>query len=535
MKSRGLKLISIVLALALIISALCSIGYASAAEAETITYKYIINCDSVINGLDGEITYPDTLSVKTVTDEYGDEVPSIVVYSEDSSAYAAVKNGKILFNASGIDDKTTDIDGSFDFSDGKALVTVEFIVNGEYNPGDIKTTLSEFYSTDVIYDGNIPYKYENTVDDELVSRGYVDLDHPDGSYEYYIVTFDNDGDKNTVEVESNTVMNEPNTPAKDGYVFDGWYNGDTKFDFTTPITSDLTLTAKWKEKDSLYKGNTVSFKDNLTLNFLATIADENVDGAYVKFTYTHYGEEKTVKVNANKNDKLQKYYRFRCELTASEMAIDVKAELYLENSDEPVSTYTRSIRDYCIAGLEDDNTPAAEKALLRAALNYGGYTQERFKYNGKPYANEGYKDDVSSVNVKSSITEDRPTGVSEGIEYIGSSVFFRNAPFVRYYFKPAEGSAIDDYSFTLDGNEVTVKKNGSYYYFDAPSALAYKLDDAQNVVVMKGGNTAFNFNYSVIKWAELASKDTENPDDTDAAKAMFKYFKSAQAYVNGGN
>lgn len=526
MKLPGKKLISIVLALTLIISALCSIGYASAAEEETITYKYVLNCDSLINGLDGEITYPDTLSVKTVTDEHGDEVPSIVVYSEDSSAYAAVKDGKILFNA-------TDIDVPFDFSDGKALVTVEFIVNGDYNAEDIKTTLSEFYSTDVIYDGNIPYKYENTVNDELVSRGYVDLDNPEGSYDYYVVTFDNDGDKNTVDVECNTVVDEPNTPTKDGYVFDGWYNGDTKFDFTTPITSDLTLTAKWKEKDSLYKGNTVSFKDNLTLNFLATIADENVDGAYVKFTYNHYGEEKTVKVDADRNDKLGNYYRFRCELTASEMAIVVKAELYNDDSGEPVSTYSRSIRDYCIAGLEDDNTPAAEKALLRAALNYGGYTQERFKYNGEPYANEGYKDDISSVNVKSSITEDRPTGVSEGIEYVGSSVFFKNAPYVRYYFKLAEGSDIDDYTFTLDGSEVTVEKNGSYYYFNAPSVLAYKLDDAQNVVVKKGGTTAFDFNYSVIKWAQLASKDTEYPDDADMSKAMFVYYQAAQAYVNG--
>ncbi len=526
MKLPGKKLISIVLALTLIISALCSIGYASAAEEETITYKYVLNCDSLINGLDGEITYPDTLSVKTVTDEHGDEVPSIVVYSEDSSAYAAVKDGKILFNA-------TDIDVPFDFSDGKALVTVEFIVNGDYNAEDIKTTLSEFYSTDVIYDGNIPYKYENTVNDELVSRGYVDLDNPEGSYDYYVVTFDNDGDKNTVDVECNTVVDEPNTPTKDGYVFDGWYNGDTKFDFTTPITSDLTLTAKWKEKDSLYKGNTVSFKDNLTLNFLATIADENVDGAYVKFTYNHYGEEKTVKVDADRNDKLGNYYRFRCELTASEMAIVVKAELYNDDSGEPVSTYSRSIRDYCIAGLEDDNTPAAEKALLRAALNYGGYTQERFKYNGEPYANEGYKDDVSGVNVTSSITEDRPTGVSEGIEYVGSSVFFKNAPYVRYYFKLAEGSDIDDYTFTLDGSEVTVEKNGSYYYFNAPSVLAYKLDDAQNVVVKKGGTTAFDFNYSVIKWAQLASKDTEYPDDADMSKAMFVYYQAAQAYVNG--
>ena len=52
-------------------------------------------------------------------------------------------------------------------------------------------------------------------------------------------------------VESQTVLGgtlatEP-TVTKDGYYFMGWYNGDTLFDFTQPITSDISLTAKWGE------------------------------------------------------------------------------------------------------------------------------------------------------------------------------------------------------------------------------------------------------------------------------------------------
>lgn len=32
---------------------------------------------------------------------------------------------------------------------------------------------------------------------------------------------------------------------REGFVFDGWYNGDLKYDFATPITNALTLTARW--------------------------------------------------------------------------------------------------------------------------------------------------------------------------------------------------------------------------------------------------------------------------------------------------
>lgn len=40
---------------------------------------------------------------------------------------------------------------------------------------------------------------------------------------------------------------EPKNPVKAGYVFDSWYNGDTKYDFSTPVTASLTLSAHWTQ------------------------------------------------------------------------------------------------------------------------------------------------------------------------------------------------------------------------------------------------------------------------------------------------
>lgn len=40
---------------------------------------------------------------------------------------------------------------------------------------------------------------------------------------------------------------EPIAPTKKGYAFVGWYNGDTKHDFTKTLSENITLTAKWRD------------------------------------------------------------------------------------------------------------------------------------------------------------------------------------------------------------------------------------------------------------------------------------------------
>lgn len=50
---------------------------------------------------------------------------------------------------------------------------------------------------------------------------------------------------NSCIAEGKTVS-EPAAPTRDGYEFDGWYLGDSKYDFSSPVTENITLTAHWK-------------------------------------------------------------------------------------------------------------------------------------------------------------------------------------------------------------------------------------------------------------------------------------------------
>ena len=84
----------------------------------------------------------------------------------------------------------------------------------------------------------------------------VDLGKAIGEKPAVTVTFiSNGGTEISPKVVANGLkIKEPSTPIKDKYLFRGWYEDSTfskKFDFNTPITSDVTLYAKWEAANSI--------------------------------------------------------------------------------------------------------------------------------------------------------------------------------------------------------------------------------------------------------------------------------------------
>lgn len=61
------------------------------------------------------------------------------------------------------------------------------------------------------------------------------------------VTFLSDGESAAPsQIRANAPAARPADPTKEGYTFIGWYKGESEWDFETPVTPDLTLTAKWQ-------------------------------------------------------------------------------------------------------------------------------------------------------------------------------------------------------------------------------------------------------------------------------------------------
>ena len=89
----------------------------------------------------------------------------------------------------------------------------------------------------------------------------------------------------TQTVKCNATANEPTAPTKEGYKFLGWFkDGETTaFDFTTPITKSMTLTAKWEL--NLQTVNVVIYRNGDTTKAFKTVSlEKQPKGAVIDLT-----------------------------------------------------------------------------------------------------------------------------------------------------------------------------------------------------------------------------------------------------------
>ena len=64
-------------------------------------------------------------------------------------------------------------------------------------------------------------------------------------YDKVKVTLKYNGVQKEKIIKYNSLLTEPKDPKKKGYTFDGWYVGENKYDFTSRVTSDIVLNAKF--------------------------------------------------------------------------------------------------------------------------------------------------------------------------------------------------------------------------------------------------------------------------------------------------
>lgn len=93
-----------------------------------------------------------------------------------------------------------------------------------------------------ISNGTPAYISGGTFYDKL-KGAYAETDY---SIQGHEVTYMDGEDVYAMQVV-NGKTSAPDTPVKSGYRFAGWYSGDAKWNFDTPVTENLTLTAKWEK------------------------------------------------------------------------------------------------------------------------------------------------------------------------------------------------------------------------------------------------------------------------------------------------
>lgn len=83
--------------------------------------------------------------------------------------------------------------------------------------------------------------------------------------EYFTVEFDSQGGSlvSSQSIESGKSAQKPMNPTKSGYTFKYWSLGGAQFDFSSQITSNITLVAVWEEESSVIPTTSQTYLDGI--------------------------------------------------------------------------------------------------------------------------------------------------------------------------------------------------------------------------------------------------------------------------------
>lgn len=179
--------------------------------------SYIISSDLRING---NTTVKETGKAYSWTHRYGGKFEETIDYTD---MFAALKA------------KTLEVDAANEPS--KIEIKLCF-------PGKTPATTDEggLFNEVITYFGQEGASWNPGVKNTAYIWGYATT--------YYDVIFDSNGGT-AVDTQENvqygTTATKPENPTREGYRFLGWFTKDGEaFDFSTPITKSMTLTAKWE-------------------------------------------------------------------------------------------------------------------------------------------------------------------------------------------------------------------------------------------------------------------------------------------------
>ena len=194
------------------------------------------------------VAHADTLETELTAEKSGDNVVVTLTAGSDATlggVSGALTYDKEAFELTEISSGTLECDSNLEtgaFSADSAET--------EIAAGDVLVTFT-LAKTDA-FEKNTEYTFEVAFD-EVYDVELEDIEAEDASATYeektFVVTFDSDGgsEVESQEVEDGETAEKPEDPTKEGFTFKGWQLDGEDFDFSTPITGDITLKAVWEE------------------------------------------------------------------------------------------------------------------------------------------------------------------------------------------------------------------------------------------------------------------------------------------------
>ncbi|HRR77304.1 MAG TPA: carbohydrate-binding domain-containing protein [Ruminococcus sp.] len=306
-------------------------------------------------------------------------------------------------------------------------------------------------------------------------------------------------------------------------------NSSVNFDFIGDIV-DMGL------GEHLY-GHSITLDGGIGVNFYVELTDELLESKTAEMVFTVPNGTKTdtqtllVKdVIANKSNSVvsggRTYYKFKCSISAKDMASTITAQLV--DGEKSGKKYTYSVKDYAEYILEHNEVEEYAKAtpLVKAMLNYGAASQTYFGIEGTA-ANVGL-DDADKALGNVTIPEkykynDANTTLPTGMTFEGATLSLKSETTLSLYFKGLP----EDTEFTCNGKIVETAKNGKYVVARIRGIKANELENDFTVTFEDGSvkYSAMTYCYNVLN----GGSDEDNLKNV--CKALYLYAEEASKYL----
>ncbi len=129
---------------------------------------------------------------------------------------------------------------SFDVAGGAPTIEAQTVIAGGKAIAPVEIE-KEGYTFLGWYNGDVAWNFDTVITSDITLTAHWTINS-------YTVAFDSDGGSAVYATEVNYggKITEPVAPIKAGFVFAGWLNGETLWDFDNDVvTDDITLKAKW--------------------------------------------------------------------------------------------------------------------------------------------------------------------------------------------------------------------------------------------------------------------------------------------------
>lgn len=344
-------------------------------------------CDSISsNNIVGTYTAKKTKSASTTinidsTNELKDfyinvtkgsfTLGKVVINIEQTSEPVLVSSIDIKYNNVSVNSNTIEIDEGEDISLTASILpenatekSIEWKIVGEDdNETDIATIDQNGNVKSNLKAGKV--KVVVTSKDDSKTSSFVWINYKE--IEKCKITLDYNDDINEAKViviPKNDILSEyVSDPIRNGYQFDGWYNGNDKFDINTVISSDLTLTAHWKKTldAQIAVDNTNVSKQNQIVSEAFDLTQTKADDKYptleAKFGTWSVTEDPYILKTANSNLTGNKYGSDNTEAEDTRCMKSENKGTYTYSSSSSINTIKKgTILSFYLVRRNESNT-----------------------------------------------------------------------------------------------------------------------------------------------------------------------------------